>query len=56
MVNDFLAVGLRESAKRPRTLGATGLALTAALARAIGQLPMIHRDPFDRLLTLDART
>lgn len=28
----------------------------AALARAIGQLPMIHRDPFDRLLTLDART
>lgn len=36
--------------------GFKSLAITGAHAAAVAQLPMIHKDPFDRLLIAQART
>ena len=38
-----------------RELGATQLSVTAGHAAAVETLPLIHRDPFDRLLVVQAR-
>lgn len=38
-----------------RTAGLAELALTAAHADALRDLPLLHRDPFDRLLVCQAR-
>ena len=37
-----------------RELAATEVAITADLATAVERLPQIHRDPFDRLLVVQA--
>ena len=37
-----------------RELGATEVAVTADIAAAVETLPSIHRDPFDRLLVVQA--
>ena len=34
--------------------GFTGLSITVAHAQAVGELPPLHRDPFDRLLIAQA--
>lgn len=39
-----------------RQLGAAELPLTGAQAQAVEELPLVHCDPFDRLLAAQART
>lgn len=39
-----------------RQLGAAELSLTAVHAQSVEELPMVHHDPFDRLLAAQART
>jgi PIN domain nuclease of toxin-antitoxin system len=38
-----------------RELGATEVSVTVDQAAAVETLPMVHRDPFDRLLVVQAR-
>ncbi|HUA95351.1 MAG TPA: type II toxin-antitoxin system VapC family toxin [Acidimicrobiales bacterium] len=40
---------------RMRVIGAEPLAVEHAHALAVAELPMIHRDPFDRILVAQAR-
>lgn len=40
---------------RMRAIGVEPLAVDHAHALAVGELPMLHRDPFDRLLVAQAR-
>lgn len=47
-VGEFVAAGLERSATR-------GLPLTVAHAVALGDVPALHGDPFDRLLVAQAR-
>ena len=42
-------------ATRMQTTGVLPLAMTQAHALAVGELPDLHRDPFDRLLVAQAR-
>ncbi len=39
---------------RMRTSGVTGLSITHAHALGVGELPALHRDPFDRLLVVQS--
>ncbi|MGH2761590.1 MAG: type II toxin-antitoxin system VapC family toxin [Thermoleophilaceae bacterium] len=41
--------------ERMRALGAQGVAVEHSHALAVGSLPPLHRDPFDRLLVAQAR-
>jgi PIN domain nuclease of toxin-antitoxin system len=44
-----------ELAERVRDFGFRDLPITAAHAAEAGRLPLIHRDPFDRVLVAQAR-
>ncbi len=50
---DFLAEP-QQIAEAARTIGFTELPLTAAVAALVADLPLHHRDPFDRLLVAQA--
>ena len=53
---DPLLVDAREAHRRFLEAGFLDLAVTARHAEVVGDLPSLHKDPFDRLLVAQARS